>query len=92
MQAEQGPVRHAEGHSQDGRIPESPAPKCLVKHVDMEPELELTGALVCPCGGMPWGDPTLRNAYGAAAATGSCWPGIIYHWLKKALYRIDRHY
>ena len=72
MQPGQGPMRHAERHTQDGRIPESPAPKCLVKHVDKEPELELTGVLACPCGGMPWGNPTLRNAYGTAAATGFC--------------------
>ena len=71
-QPEQGPVRHAEGHSQDGHDPDSPAPKCLVEHLDREPELELTGALACPRGGMPWANPTLRDASGATAATGSC--------------------
>ena len=42
------------------------------KYVDMERDLELTRSLACPCGVMPWGNPPLRNAYGAAAATGSC--------------------
>jgi len=71
-QLEQGPVRCAEGHRKDGHIPDSPAPRRLVGHVDRNFELELTRALACPCGGMPWENPTLRNAYGTAAASGPC--------------------
>jgi len=71
MQPEQGLVQHAEEHSQKGHVP-SPALKCLVKHPDRAPELGLTGALARLCGGMPWANSTLWNAFGAAAATGSC--------------------